>query len=540
MTTDCTYIDYRDTLSFSELVYDYIANKDTLAPFYTFEANRNGIRKAIAQRNQYPIDRKALVASLQQQYQNLRLQKCVDENINALADNNTFSICTAHQPNLLTGYLYFFYKILHAIAMAEQLNSEYPELRFVPVYYMGSEDNDLAELGQFRYDNRNYAWDADGQTGAVGRMHTDSLKPFLNELFKRFGPPGIHCDSLKELLTKSYNEHPTIASATQYLVHELFGQYGLIVLNPDDQNFKKQFQSVFKDELLNQHAYPIVSAQSEKLAQAYKAQAFPRPINLFYLKDNLRERIEKQGAHWQVLNTSIRFDETSLLEEVEKHPEHFSPNVILRGLFQETILPNVCFIGGGAELAYWLQLKPLFDHYKVFYPAIFLRQSVQIIEAPTWELMQKMNCSVIDIFKPIETQIKQHIMHISSADLNVAAEQEAIGQQLKLLINKAQKIDPTLEQSIGAAHQKIKHQIKVVAQKMYRAEKRKAAIDIQRLEKIHHNIKPKGGLQERVENFSTFYLQNGFSIFDTVKRSIKPFENQFLIIHPENNKRNEA
>jgi bacillithiol biosynthesis cysteine-adding enzyme BshC len=540
LASNFTYIDYRDTNSFSELVYDYIDGNEALAPFYAFEANRTGIQAAIEKRKQFPINRKALVEGLQQQYQQLSAKELVRKNIESLEHSQTFSICTAHQPNLLTGYLYFFYKILHAIAMAEQLNLDYPKQHFVPVYYMGSEDNDLAELGKFRYEETVYEWDANGQTGAVGRMSTESLKALLNKLFKRFGPPGIHCDMLKQLLEKSYTEHSTITSATQYLVHELFGQYGLVVLNPDEPNFKKQFRSIIKDELLHQHAYPVVSAQSQKLAQAYKAQAFPRPINLFYLKGNIRERIEKQAEHWQVLNTSICFDASSILEEIEHHPEHFSPNVILRGLFQESILPNVCFIGGGAELAYWLQLKPLFDYYNVFYPVIFLRQSVQIIEDATWQLMQKMNCSIIDIFKPIDSQIKQHIMHLNSANLNIEAEQAAIDLQLEQLVNKAQNIDSSLEQSIGAARQKIKHQINVVAQKMYRAEKRKAAIDIQRLEKIYHNIKPNGGLQERVENFSSFYLQNGFSIFDTIKRNIKPFDNQFLIIHPEKNNGNEA
>ena len=540
LASACTYIDYRDTHSFSELVYDYIAGNKTLTPFYAFEANIKGIQNAIEQRKKYPIDRQALVANLQEQYKQLAPEELVRQNIESLAHADTFSICTAHQPNLLSGYLYFFYKILHAIAMAEQLNSEYPELHFVPVYYMGSEDNDLAELGQFRYDNIKYEWDAEGQTGAVGRMRTDSLKELLNKLFKRFGPPGMHCDMLKELLERSYTQHPTIASATQNLVHELFGQYGLIVLNPDDPNFKKQFQSIILDELLHQHAYPIVSTQSKQLADIYKAQAFPRPINLFYLKDNIRERIEKQGDDWQVVNTSIRFDEAGIIAEVEKQPEHFSPNVILRGLYQETILPNVCFIGGGAELAYWLQLKPLFEYYHVFYPVIFLRQSVQIINEPTWQMMQQMNCSINDVFKPIETQVKEHIMQLSGIHLSVATEQEAIALQLEQLANKAQAIEPTLAKSIGAARAKINYQIEIIAQKMYRAEKRKAAIDVKRLQKIHQSIRPNGGLQERVENFSSYYVQNGFSIFDTIKRNIKPFDNQFLIIHPQNNKENES
>src|SRR5690606_36563786 len=95
-----------------------------------------------------------------------------EEHLAVLAEPTTFTVCTAHQPNLATGYLYFVYKILHAIKLAEALNAAHPEHRFVPVYYMGSEDADLDELGTFRYVGKKFVWDAGGQKGAVGRMDT--------------------------------------------------------------------------------------------------------------------------------------------------------------------------------------------------------------------------------------------------------------------------------------------------------------------------------------------------------------------------------
>ena len=108
----------------------------------------------------------------------LRLREQVNKNIDLLNKENTFTICTAHQPNLLTGYLYFIYKIVHAIKLADELNEQHADKRFVPVYFMGSEDNDLDELGRFRYNSEQYVWDADGQTGAVGRMEYDVIKTY--------------------------------------------------------------------------------------------------------------------------------------------------------------------------------------------------------------------------------------------------------------------------------------------------------------------------------------------------------------------------
>ncbi|MBL7713654.1 MAG: bacillithiol biosynthesis cysteine-adding enzyme BshC [Chitinophagaceae bacterium] len=530
METDCCYLSYRETQSFSPLVNDYLERKESLAAFYTFPADQGGIRDALSRRAQYPVNRSVLVSVLNRQYSGLPPVARVQDNIAALGSDKTFTVTTAHQPNLLTGYLYFFYKILHAIRMAEELKEQYPDHHFVPVYYMGSEDNDLDELGQFRVGGQKFTWDADGQTGAVGRMRTRSLKRLFGELYRYLGPPGKDLDALKELIENSYLQHETIGEATRSLVHHLFGQYGLVIIDPDDAALKRSFIPVMKDELLHHNAQAIVAAQSEKLSRPYKAQAFPRPINLFYLKDGIRERIERSGTEWQVLNTDIVFTEPALLAELEQHPERFSPNVILRGLFQETILPDVAFIGGGAELAYWLQLKPLFGHFSVFYPAVFLRQSVQIVTPVARELMHKLGLAGAAVFQPAEDLIKKHLLEKKGASWSLSAEQEELKALLQQLTQKAAAIDPTLEKSGAAAVARIGKQLASMEQKMYRAEKKKEDVYVQRVKHLKQELFPNGGLQERVENFMPYYAQYGFTIFDTIKEAIRPFSNTFLVL----------
>lgn len=531
LETDCCYLSYRETQSFSPLVNDYLERKEALSAFYTFAPDREGIRDAISKRTQYPVNRPALLAVLNRQYSGLPVIAKVQDNIAALGSDKTFTVTTAHQPNLMTGYLYFFYKILHAIRMAEELNGEFPGHRFVPVYYMGSEDNDLDELGQFRIGEQKFTWDADGQTGAVGRMKTRSLKRLFGELYRYLGPPGKDLETLKELMESSYLQHETIGEATRALVHRLFGHYGLVIVDPDDAELKSNFIPVMKDELLQHRALPIVAAQSELLSKAYKAQAFPRPINLFYLKDGIRERIERSGTQWQVLNTDITFTETALMAELEAHPERFSPNVILRGLFQETILPDVAFIGGGAELAYWLQLKPLFEHYQVFYPVVYLRQSVQIITSAARELMEKTGLAEAAVFLPAEELIRKHLLQKNGASWAVPAEQEQLTVLLRQLTEKAAAIDPTLEKSGHAVVARIGKQLASLEQKMYRAEKKKEEVYVQRIQKLKQELFPNGGLQERVENFMPYYTQYGFYVFDTIKQAIRPFSNTFLVLN---------
>ncbi len=525
-----THVPYEETGYFSKLVTDYISDDPGIKSFYNFPPTAEGLTEAISERSKYPVDRKALVTALTKQYEQLPKHPKAAANILGLLNENTFTVCTAHQPNLLTGYLYFVHKILHAIKLAEELSTLHPGKYFVPVYYMGSEDNDLEELGTFKFRGEKYVWDGGGQTGAVGRMDTASLKLLLNRLFKTFGPPGADCEELQGIITRAYLEHKTVGSATQYLVNELFGRYGLVVIDPDDAMLKAVFIPVMEDELLHQTANPIITKQIDALGGRYKIQAHPREINLFYLADHIRERIVKDGDKWTVLNTDMHFTEPEIRSELKQHPERFSPNVMLRGLFQETILPNVAFIGGGAEVAYWLQLNSLFRHYNVFYPSIFLRQSVLWITEAATKMRKQAELSIPAIFKPATELERDYVARHSGAEWQTRNETAAIEDIFSSLKQKATAIDPTLGPAAAAALTKMASQLTGLEKKMLRAEKKKLQIEMARIEKVKNILFPASSLQERVENFMEYYLQYGATFFDTIKDGIKPLTLQFLII----------
>ena len=526
-----SYLSYSDTGYFSKLINDYLSDNQALRPFYNYESGPAGLEEAIAERSKYPVDRTVLTTVLGKQYATLPHEDKVAHNLELLQRENTYTICTAHQPNLLTGYLYFIYKIIHAIKLAEDLTRQHPGKNFVPVYYMGSEDNDLEELGTFRYGGKQHAWDGNGQTGAVGRMDTKSLKPLLAELFRLMGPPGANEQQLKELITEAYLNHKTIGSATQYLVHMLFGRYGLVVLDPDDADLKRSFIPVMKDDLLYQTVHGLVTKRIEQLeAAGYKSQAHPRGINLFYLKDAIRERIERNGSEWTVVNTDIRWGEAELLAELDANPERFSPNVILRGLFQETILPDVAFIGGGSEVAYWMELKPAFEQYHVFYPAILLRQSVLWMTPVQEQMRRQLDLSVFDIFKQEGTIIKEMLLNTGNDQWQTNEESAAIETILNSLREKAASLDPTLKASAEAALTKMRYQLQVLEKKMLRAEKRKMDVQLARISKMKASIFPNGGLQERVENFAGYFLEYGYGFFDVLKDAMQPLSNQFLVV----------
>jgi bacillithiol biosynthesis cysteine-adding enzyme BshC len=533
MPTSC-YLPYAATRRFSPLVLDYLDNNKALAPFYEFRPDASGLDKAIEARRNFKVDRRVLVEVLKEQYQHLPEEEKVERAIQLLLDEGTFTICTAHQPNLATGYLYFVYKILHVVKLAEELKGKYPQHQFVPVYYMGSEDADLDELGTFRFRDRKFVWDADGQTGAVGRMSTASLEPLLKELFALIGPPGKHAESLEHLLREAYQNHDTVAKATQYLVHQLFGKYGLLVLDPDDARLKRSFIPVMQEDLLLHAAEALVGTSIEQLTSAgYKAQAQPRSINLFYLKDDIRERIELQDDKWVVLNTDIIWAKEELLAELNEHPERFSPNVMLRPLYQETILPDIAFIGGGAEVAYWLQLSSLFEHHKVFYPTVMLRQSIMWVANKDVELKDKLGLDYGELCSPAEVAARVYIGKMNGEIWTTAKEHDQMEVLLSGIREKAAGIDPSLRASADAVLARMKKQLTVLEGKMLRAMKRKEQTSIERIQRLQGSLFPGGGLAERVKNYMPYYLQYGDEFFDYLLSAIEPLRSEFLIIEEE-------
>lgn len=530
---DCTslYIDYKSTRFFNNLVLDYLDQKAHLAPFYAHFPDLDGIKATIEAKKNQLVDRATLVKVLRAQYEGYTVSEQTNQNIERLLSDNTFTICTAHQPNLMTGYAYFIYKIMHAIKLANTLNTTYSDYSFVPVYYIGSEDDDLAELGTFRLHDQQYKWDTN-QTGAVGRMDTADLAPIIAAFAKALQLPDPKALHIQAVFTYAYTHFTTITDATRYIVNELMGKYGIVVIDADHAAFKANFSDVIKAELYAPKAFELVNATNEALGMHYKHQAFVRPINFFYLKDNIRERIEQDGTEWKVINTAITFTATELEEEINTHPEYFSPNVILRGLYQETILPNIAFIGGGSEVAYWLQLKGVFDHYNVVFPTLILRQSIQFQHAASAQLQEKLGISMEDLFLPTTMLIDQEVAKNATNLTHTEDFKTELNDLLSRIKKRGVQIDANLEKSTVAALTKMEKQLDVLNHKFFKAEKKNQAILVAQLEKLKRITFPKNGLVERYNTFIPEYLAFDGDYFQYLYDHIKPLDYKFLWVKP--------
>jgi len=529
MSQSSMHIPFSSTHVFSKLINDYLEGKGKAIDFVQYAPNVDGYKAAIEGRKKYPINRNLLFDVLTKQYSNLPQEKAVNDQIVLLKKDTTFVVTTAHQPNLFTGPLYFFYKIIHAIQLAASLKATFPEYDFVPVYYMGSEDADLDEVGAFNLDHKKCQW-VTKQTGAIGRMQVDdALLRLLKQLESYWSilPQG---QKALEILKEAYQKGKTISEATLSFVHAFFGSKGLLVLQPDDAILKAAFIPVMEKELLMQFSHQAIQPTIAALSKDYHVQSEGRTINLFYLKDSIRGRIEKQGEQFIVVDTGIQFTEKEIIAELHQYPERFSPNVILRGVYQEIILPGVVFVGGGGELAYWMELKNVFDQVGVHYPLLQLRNSFLLMRQKQAEQWAAMQFEEEDLFKPIlELEIAYVKKHASQA-LDLQNQINHLTTLYTTIKNEVVKVDSTLGTHAENLAQQAKAKLLALEKKMVRAERRKQTVAIQRIYRIKKELFPQDNLQEREEHFSKWVGQYDVSWIDTIMEHSKGLESKFRII----------
>ena len=527
-----SFIDYKDTGYFSRTLVDYIQQDGKLAPFYQYGPDIDGIKKAVEDRKSNSYNRAVLVSELSKQYEALEISEKLKQNLSLLSKENTYTITTAHQPNIFTGPLYFVYKILHAIRLAESLQKELPAYNFVPVYYMGSEDADLDELGTININGKAYTWNTK-QSGAVGRMKVD--KAFI-KLIDEIDAQVSVLPFGKELTTKfrkAYNEGKSIQSATLELVNDLFGEYGLIVLIPDNAALKKLFVPVIRKELEEQFSHKIVAETLAELEKHYKVQAGGREINMFYLINDKRERIEVEAGLYEVKNLGLKFTLEEILKELDAHPERFSPNVILRGTLQETILPNIAFIGGGGELAYWLELKKVFQAINVPYPVLIVRNSFLLVENEWSKLTEKTGLPVKELFYTEHELMNRIVALHSNNSVKLNGELGKLEEFYNDIMQMATKVDNTLHDHVAALKTRSLQKLQELEKKMLRAEKRKFDTELQRIKKIKSILFPKDSLQERVENITGLYSLFGKQLLDVLLEHSLSLEQKFTILELE-------
>ncbi|MBC2846045.1 bacillithiol biosynthesis cysteine-adding enzyme BshC [Winogradskyella flava] len=529
MPTDC--LSFRDTNYFSDFICDYLDEKSELKDLYNRFPTIENFKAQIEEKSKsFGSEARNLISQvLENQYSGIDISELTQENIRSLSSERTFTITTGHQLNLFTGPLYFLYKIISTINLTKQLKEIYPKYNFVPVYWMASEDHDFEEINYFNFKGKKIQWNSN-QTGAVGHFTTDGLEDVFKVVASEFGP-GKNAEQLKLWFQEAYLDHNNLADATRYLANALFGKQGLVILDADDKDLKRLFIPQMKKELVEQTAFKTVSETNKTLENLdLKIQVNPREINLFYMYDGSRERIVEDGGIYSVLETDISWSKSELLKHLDEVPERFSPNVIMRPLYQEVILPNLCYIGGGGEMIYWLQLKSNFEAHKVTFPILLLRNSALIKSKKQADKLSKLNISDKDLFLDRNTFINKKVRKISNIDIDFSEQIKHLGEQFEDLHQLAQQTDKSFLGAVKAQEVKQLKGLKHLEKRLLKAQKRKLADEIERCTELQEQLFPSKSLQERNTNFSQLYLEYGENLIVELITHLNPLSGEFAII----------
>ncbi|MCF6128642.1 bacillithiol biosynthesis cysteine-adding enzyme BshC [Flavobacterium sp. AS60] len=528
MPTDC--ISYQKSGYFSKLISDYLDEKPELKSLYNRFPTQENFKGQLEEKEQnYPAEnRKSLVTALGNQYSGFQVSEATKANISLLSNTKTFTITTGHQLNLFTGPLYFLYKIISTINLCATLKKEHPSYDFVPIYWMATEDHDFEEINYFNFKNGKIKWNKESY-GPVGRLSTDGLKDVLDVFASELGL-GNNATYLKELFENSYLKHKNLADATRFLANRLFGDKGLVILDGDDKSLKQIFAPFVKNELMNKTSFHKVSETNLLLQKSYDIQVNPREINLFYIEDNLRERIVFEDNQFKINNTKLAFSEKEILELLENNPEKFSPNVILRPLYEEIVLPNLCYIGGGGEIAYWLQLQSNFEANKITFPMLLVRNSVLLATEKQIKRADKLNLSWADLFSNQQELFTQKTKEFSKFNIDFSEQKEHLKQQFEKLLLIANQTDKSFIGAVKAQQTKQIKGLENLEKRLLKAEKRVHAEKLEQIILLQNELFPNQGLQERKANFSEFYLNVSNELLEKLFQKLEPLESNFTII----------
>lgn len=490
------------TGQFSKLVLDYINGSEAVKPFYRFAPVMTAFEEVISERKYDTHTRSILTAELAEQYAELGISRKqapkVFENLDLLQQEGTFTVTTGHQLALFTGPLFFITKILSTIRLAEELSLRFQAQKIVPVFWMASEDHDFPEVSQIQVNGHTLKWEKDSQNQPVGVLSMEGADKVIAELKQLLGANN----KLIRLFETTAQKGQNLSKATRLLVHELFGQYGLIILEPQRPALKSLFKAIIKEDVTKHTGFESLIATNGKLGKQYPLQVTGREINFFYLNESGRNLILKTPKGFEIQYANLQFTEADLLKEIELHPERFSPNVVMRPVYQETILPNLAYIGGPGEIAYWLQLKSVFESYQTPFPMVVLRNHVLLLKQSMLHKLEKQKVQP-ELLLQREDEVIKFLIH-TEHPLDIGSAQQSILHTAQQLIDEVMPFDNRIASEMIQWKLEQERKFEQFRKQMTKRKKEKSEASIDSVLAIRNHLLPAGKPQERAENLATF------------------------------------
>jgi bacillithiol synthase len=523
-------VEYGSLPNFNNLYLDYISpNEDDykkLKPFFNAHFRDNEeFFKVIDEKvhsynsNRY-FDKNVLIDILKRQNIDFGGDEHTVQNIELLKSDDTFAIVTGQQVGLYTGPLYTILKTITTIKLAKNLTERFPQFNFVPVFWLESEDHDIDEANHVYLINKQnelvrvgYESEAEEEDSAkksakpVGSIKLDEMINSINEQLRSSLIDTDFKDKLMSIVTKCYWAESDYKTAFAEMMTELFKGQGVIFMDPGDAEVKRLMIPIFERELrTSPKLCEIIITTSAELEKHYDLQVKPKVINVFFLHNGNRLLIEpRDEGKFALRNSKRRFESEELLNLLQENPELFSPNVVLRPICQDYLLPTIAYVGGPGEISYFAQFKPVYQHYGITMPVIFPRASVTIIESKISKFMNNFNVKLEDIFHHnfLVSKVVDKLSEIKVED-EISKYMDDFNKIFYDMRNMTVKVDQTLLNTVDNMKEKLKQNIEQFKSKLINAQAKKSETTTTQIDKVVNNIYPNHNLQERVVNISYF------------------------------------
>ncbi len=537
-------INFGDIPGQYNLFLDYLYEFENVKKFYKHDFRNKDeylkLFKSISETNrEFRNDVPKIISS---QYDRLTPSQKTKENIESLKDKNTLAVVTGQQLGILGGPLYTFYKIITTIKLAEHLKERYDAFNFVPVFWLEGDDHDFEEvrsvgilneaneISKVLYEDEIQDEETRSSVGYLKIKET--INSFFENLDKNLRSTEFTSDFLNKL-KEIYSDGKTFKQSFKELIFSFFDKYGLILFDPQDVIIKNLLKPVFKQEINNfrQQTEKLVQI-SATLEELYHAQVKVRPVNLFYSTDEGRFLIEPVENEFRLRRKRKKFTHEEIINEIDSHPENFSPNVLLRPICQDYILPTAFYVGGPSEISYFAQVTPLYDFYKLNQPMIYPRSSATIFESNLEKILEKYNLTFEEIFinpDDLKTKVINSLSKHSVDDI-FAESNNQVELVLDQLKEKLFEFDKTIADATGKYRQKILNYLDELKGKATDAQKKKHEITLRQIDKLTNSLFPNNNLQERELNFSYYYNKYGESFIDKIfdELKINSFDHQVI------------
>jgi bacillithiol synthase len=539
------FINFSDIPAHQNLFLDFIEEFENVERFYgkNFRIVDDYILHFQKLESSNRPDRTELAQIVSNQYLDKKHSKLTQQNISLLAQPKTIAIVTGQQLGIFGGPLYTFYKTITAIKLSTYLKDIYTEYNFVPIFWLEGDDHDFNEVRNISLLNSenalfNLKYD-DGleeeiNRGSVGQIKFNSNLNQLYEVLSNSLRETEYKASLIDFLKTIYYPGKTFLESFHELLINLFDEHGLVVFNPLDREVKKMLVPVFRKAITDypDHSIELVQRSAE-LEEVYHAQVKVKAINMFYIEEKERLLIEPtDSGEYRLKGKRKKFTKEEILNQIDLNPEKFSPNVLLRPICQDYLLPTGFYIGGPGEISYFAQVNPLYNFFEIEEPFIYPRASATIVEQGVNQVLQKHKLTISEIFAE-ENELIQNLVN-SSSDFNLeklfAESSSEISQTFQKLADNISQIDKSLGELSEKSRQKVEQTLEYLKNKASEAEKRKYDTSIRQLTKVRNIIFPNNNIQEREINFIYFVNKYGMDILKWLfnELSINRFEHQVL------------